>query len=116
MLRKEKASKDVVVVTGGFSGDENNALKSTEYLSVSNYTVGWQTGPDLPEPLRKAQMLEDQSTTSLYLVGNSTIYRFFDVDNEWIAKRQLKFSRDGHVAFFLPSYLANCTDMKRKNA
>ena len=104
-----------VVVSGGISAD--NVLRSTEFLDLTENNLEWRPGPALPIALTKSQMLSDEATQSVYLIGGmsdtskamSTIWRLFDVDNNWIeSKHRLSIPRAGHVALFLPPKLTQC--------
>ena len=110
ILRKNNTK--YVIVSGGIS---QNMLKSTETLQLTeNIDQQWRSGPDLPTALTKSQMLSDED--SVYLIGGmsdtqamSTIWRLFDVDNNWIeSKHRLSIPRAGHVALFLPPKLTQC--------
>lgn len=109
-----------VIVSGGIS---QIMLKSTETLELTeNIDQQWRPGPDLPTALTKSQMLSDEDTESVYLIGGmsdtkamSTIWRLFDVDNNWIeSKHRLSIPRAGHVALFLPQKLTQCYSQQKR--
>ena len=92
-----------------------------EYLRISDYTKGWQTGPPLPKGITKAQIVEDPSTDSMYLIGGHgakhDIYRLFNVIAGWVPLQlKLAYPRSGHVALFLPDELADlvvCSNQRK---
>ena len=117
ILRKNNTK--YVIVSGGIS---QNMLKSTETLHLTENLNDqqWRSGPDLPTALTKSQMLSDED--SVYLIGGmsdtqamSTIWRLFDVDNNWIeSKHRLSIGRAGHVALFLPQKLTQCYSEQKR--
>ena len=104
-----------IIAAGGRFGSP------VEVLRLDDVDPQWQYGPELPQGINLAAMVEYPEDDSLILIGGygyhshavlSNIYKLRDTDADatWEKMTQeLKIARHYHVAFLIPDEFTNCS-------
>ncbi len=118
---ESKQMEKIVVAAGGSRYEESFSAVELLYLNENDFNSDeWVIGPDLPEGIVDATMVEYNN--SVIIIGGSNdvgwrkrndLYQLFSPKGPWIKMRQtLKEKRSSHVSFLVPDELVSCNKTK----
>ena len=109
-----------IMAVGGYGGEGDAALTTTEVLSKSNFKNGWEEGAKIPKDFHgfsNHQIVSSPDKEALYIIGNREIsspdiIKIYCSDNVYNCKftridTKLKIGHWGHVVIPITSAWAN---------